>query len=575
VQPLPPPSEPDDLQNDTRGFTVDSPEEWKRQHRFNLALAEDRHGARDLDASLDEVRFSRVARYAQGFAPPGSFSRAFGANPPPPVVASGPPLLFAGNQVNPPVPLGSRKHLFIDDVLLDTKESALSLKVHPLTNREDLVLVTPSGAAAFVPPGSTWRESVYDHDGAIWLFIADGYSSSKGITRLYRSSDGVHFEPVPVGLYSDGGSTDNNFIFYHRPLGAAVFKDPNPNVPPEERFKVTAFASNRGTTLYVSPDGIHWRRNESQMLPLMSGGDAETFFDDQRGLYVTHIKRDNGSNSGDPFYRGRRAVMFRTATPFSPWPMTELGQPYFEGYPVPTLTEEGPATFLPVVKTPILEEYDVYRARPHKYAWAPDTYVAFPWLGFHNWIDSGNANDKRRRTRLAVSRDGEHWRYYLDDWYLDSVGQIDGVDAREATSFFGLIRRGDEIWQYGEYCTENNGDGVCHYSRLRQRLDGFVSLHSGGDRGRAITHPLIFAGRTLQLNVRSQHRVRLGLLDKNGNSLPGLGTDDCDLIGGTADATALTVSWRGRSDIGQYAGQRVRLEIDLDHADLYSLQFVP
>lgn len=69
--------------------------------------------------------------------------------------------------------------------------------------------------------------------------------------------------------------------------------------------------------------------------------------------------------------------------------MNTLPSPSFEGYPVPTITGEGPVTFEPVVERPLTDEYDVYRVRPHKY----------PWAGFHDYtsvIGGESKNEKRR-----------------------------------------------------------------------------------------------------------------------------------------------------------------------------------
>src|SRR5262249_42858231 len=150
----------------------------------------------------------------------------------------------------------------------------------------------------------------------------------------------VNFTAPNLGVVLRDGSRDNNYVLSGRPLGAAMFRDPNPAEGPEALFKITAFAPHRGTVLYVSPDMRHWHRNESVLLPLMSGGDAEPFFDDQRGRYVVHLKRDAGSRGGASLlYRGRRAVLFQTAALYRPWPFTALAMPYFEGYPMPTITD--------------------------------------------------------------------------------------------------------------------------------------------------------------------------------------------------------------------------------------------
>lgn len=239
-----------------------------------------------------------------------------------------------------------------------------------------------------------------------------GYGSGSGMTRLRWSTDGVHFEAPELEAVEHEGSARSEFVLEGTPLYGTFFKDANPDVRPEERFKLTAWVANRGIYLYMSPDGIHWRRNETCMLPLVSGGGAETFWDDQRGLYATLLKRDSSFNTPEFLGYGRRAVLFQTGEPSRPWPFQQLDEPYFEGRPMPSVTGEGMEAFSPDANG------EVYRTRALKYPWAPDTHVAFVWRF---------AGDDSRQVDLAVSRDGVHWQSYADRaWYLPARGETDG-----------------------------------------------------------------------------------------------------------------------------------------------------
>jgi hypothetical protein len=113
---------------------------------------------------------------------------------------------------------------------------------------------------------------------------------------------------------------------------------------------------------------------------------------------------------------------------------------------MPAVTCEGPIVFAPD------KNGQVYRTRAIKYPWAPDTYLAFVWrLG----------EGERRQVDLGVSRDGVHWNCYADKtWYL-TPGQDE-----EVLSLYGLIRRGDQIWQYFDYGGAHGG-GIC-VPRCRQ-----------------------------------------------------------------------------------------------------------
>jgi hypothetical protein len=518
-----------------------------RLHRFNLSMGEDRHGVQDLHAMIDEFRISNVVRYRSDFAVPGTFSHNYGPKAPKPAMADGPPLLFAQDSPKGVVRLGSRKHLFIDDALLDSKQN-LELVCNPPRNRQEL---------NFWPERSAWRPSVVDVDGKIFLYAPESYGSDKGNTNLRISEDGLNFTKPNLGLYEYEGSTDNAFVISHRPLYGNFFRDLRPGVGPEEKYKMTAWLSNRGVYLYISPDGIHWRRNETAMLPIISGGDAETYWDDQRGVYVSFLRRDTGHYTKENPGHGRAAVYFETAEVFRTWPFTKLQKPYFHTFSLPCPTGEGPTIFKEN------ETGQVYRTRAIKYPWAPDTYLSFPWRF--------KADDETRRVDLGVSRDGLSWRFYAHQkWYVEPP---EGSD--EVLSMYGLIRRGDQIWQYidegGAHGDTKGRSKPRIYSRVIQRLDGFVSLDAGQAIGVAVTRLLSFEGDKLILNVAAAGSVLVEIQDEKGNAVPGFSLADCNPI--QADSVRHVVSWKGNKNLAQLAGKSVRLKFELQDAKLYALQF--
>jgi len=541
TQPTPVVIKPEDREHGTFGFSKDKSFEWRRQHRFNFTIGHDRQANKDMTGMVDELRLSDVVRYSKNFTLPGSFSRNYGPNAPKPAVANGLPLLFGQDSPKGPVRLGARKHLFIDDALIDKKQN-VRLTCNPPTDRRDL---------NFRPKKSSWRASVVDIDGKVYMYIPEGYGSEEGITRLRISKDGINFEKPELGVVEYEGSTKNDFVFYGVPFYGTMFRDLNPNISPDEKFKLTAWVANRGIYLYLSPDGMHWRRNETCMLPLVSGGGAETYWDDQRGVYVDFIKRDSSFKTREYPGGGRRACMFETRRIHKAWPFKVLEEPYFEGWPMPAVTGEGPIVFGPN------KNGQVYRTRAIKYPWAPDTYVAFVWRF---------GEGERRQVDLGVSRDGIHWKFYADEaWYMTPGS------AEEVLSLYGLIRRGDEIWQYADYGGAHGGSKRRTYARLTQRLDGFVSLDTGAEAGWATTRPLIFKGRRLMLNVAAQGSMRVAILDEKGNELKGFGLADCDPVVG--DATSYLVSWQKNTDVSRLAGKVVQLKFEMQDTRLYAFKF--
>ena len=90
-------------------------------------------------------------------------------------------------------------------------------------------------------------------------------------------------------------------------------------------------------------------------------------------------------------------------------------------------------------------------------------------------------------------------------------------------------------------------------------------------QGSLTTVPLTFTGTQLRLNGVGE-QMRVALLDGKGHALPGFGFRDCDAL--TGDHIAGRVTWRGRSDLRELAGKRIRMRFDMRKAKLYAFQFV-
>jgi len=528
--PIPDLEKPDHREHEHRGFKPMSFEQ-RRQNRFNVAIGSDRHGANSMKGLVDEIRISKVARYSSNFKPT-SFSRNYGPNAPKPPVANGPPLLFDPDPVSTPLEFGARKYLFIDDKIIETK-SNVQMTMNQPGNKQEI-------GKDFGIRRSSLRPSVWDVDGVVYMALPEGYSSRHGITYLATSEDGLNFKM-------------QGLIMPDTPMYGAFFKDINPAVPASEKYKVNSFVSTRGMYFYTSPDGINWRRNESCQLPLRSGGEGECFWDDQRGRYASYIKRDGSfKNRECPRAGGRVGIGFWTKEILKPWPFHHMNTPYFEGYPFPSVTCEGPVSF------PVTKVGEVYRIRAIKYPWAPDVYLAFVWR-------YSSDNDEVRHVDLGISRDGENWSWFGTNWYIPLGEQ------EEELTLYGLIRRGDEIWQYVDEGGGHGGSTQRVYYRYTQRLDGFVSLDAGSAVGMATTLPLKFKGSELALNIKATGSARVAITDSNGKAIAGFGFDDCTVIKG--DFIDKTVTWKSGKSVKTLQGKIVRLKFQMQDAKLYAFEF--
>ena len=566
-----------------------------------------------LPGAIDELRFSEGALFRDNFDVPGSYSYLHNQVREQKLL-QGPELLFDDNKNGVP-DLGSGKHLFIDDALLESYGEDLKFVVNP-PRPDRMVIGNIKG---------TFRKHLNvleDHEGRIRIYttVEDDYLA------VWISDDGINFEaPVlPNGKY---GKHDN--IVLHASVGMGmVFLDPN--APRQERYKYISDYHRRAVSLFYSEDGLDFKRYKQPVLPFRSGSQCNIYYDDQKQVYTAFHRSDFGRTAtGDT---ERDFVMTETSDILNPWPFKPLSVSetiarakdkrvadlipwYLDNGP---LTPGGFSMEYPWVFSPIDSfdppETDIYVPKAMKYPWAPDTYLAFPVVYFHYEESlpvtrSILAEEKRGRgsgpleSQLAVSRNGTDWQRYPRPAYV-GIGEHSGIDFKTAYIAHGMIKQGSEIWQYyfGEPHYHSPWKKIPENRsvlRLVQRLDGFVSLDSPYDKEAvAVTRPFIFDGNRLVLNIDTDAAgyAQVGFLDENKNAVPGFGVDDCIYING--DFINTEVEWMQNrreivkistdddednstrsekvittSDVSTLAGKTVRLIFRMRGAKLYSMKF--
>ncbi len=533
-QSLPEIQKPENREHEHRDFGPMSYEE-RRKNRFNLTIGHPRSGGEIMAGAVDEMRFSDLVRYIKEFNPPSSFSRksgAFGANASWPVASTGLPPLFENDKPGTPLQFGLRKYVFIDDAIIDFY-SGVEIRMNQPVEKQKI---------DFKPRKSAWRPTVLDVDHKVYLYVPEGYDSELGRTFLYTSLDGIHFT-----------EHENSPVIKNLPLYGTFFEDKNRDILREEKYKLTSWIANRGIHLFFSPDGIHWRRNETLILPLVSGGSAESYYDDQRGRYVLFIRRDTSFRTSTCPGGARQCILFETEEPTKTWPFKHLEQPYYEGWTLPAVTCEGPAVFDET------ESGQAYRSRVIKYPWAPDVYLAFVWR-----FPSNQGDDPARHVDLGISRNGKQWKFFepTQGWYIPITDDHDP----EQLSIYGLILRGNEIWQYTDHGGPHGGSPPRTYYRWKQRLDGFTSLDGSGF---AVTRPVIFYDSNVRLILNSTGFIKIAILDEDGKEFPEFSISKCDSV---TDSVSNLISWSGISDLSQFTGIPIRLRFELSGAKLYAFE---
>lgn len=512
---------------------------------------------------------------------------------------------------------------FWDDYLVDSRHTTAELSVNrpervepvmKLTNLEhDLgcIVKTNDGYRMYV------RFSIgkYDEARKVW----EDYGFGVGVLE---SKDGIEWIRPNYGLYEFNGSKDNNVIAFS-PAGLsapgcmdAVYKDTNPDCPPDEIYKSIGiwmaddlegfddpYADGRSDVgdfrerysmlchgrhalvSFVSADGIHFRKKG--VITKLTGfydSDNHVFWNPETKKYYAYFRSHHRkAEELTPKFREDevREVCVVESDDFVTWknhrPLNYLGQ----------------------------EDCPVYNNGIIPYPYDEKLFIGFPtryterrsWEQFSNFDRLCGREDRyaqclqqmRQGTALTdmlfmSSRDGENF-YRFDEGVVTSgperLGERwmnwmygDGYPAK------GLIetqnRVPDAQPELSLYLIEGCG-GTAVGARLKlerqmvryvYRMDGFASYKAPYQEKVLRTKLFTFEGNMLKLNFRTSARgyIRLRILDFRGNPIQGYST--YEVFG---DNTERIIDFE--KPLGELQGKEVSFEFTMSDAEIYAMRF--
>ncbi|MFC1453185.1 hypothetical protein ACFLSJ_07590 [Verrucomicrobiota bacterium] len=500
---------------------------------------------------------------------------------------------------------GDRKQLFIDDRFVDSSQG-LRRCVNPPSKAGVVLEPIPEEEGPRVSVAS-----VLEVDGEYRMYYGlyvpvdwvrrdwpEIPHWARHMACLAVSGDGIHWERQRAGLF-DIGRGKTNAIVMPTAMGT-VFQDPrrtrgsrfwfmghlSENPWWEEskgavyRLELEGRKVAGALHLCHSPDGIHWKRVKEPIVPFWCDTRNQAFFDHRLNRYVAYVRgREKGLRV---VCRGESPELDSVPWPFEVKPGT--GESH-RGMYAGMNSAEWPVVLKPDEQDP--PQTDIYTPNVEVYSWAEDVYLAWsPLYRHYDGFDSRGRdhrgqypNDGPVETQLSVSRDGIRWHRFRRPYV--GLGAVDEIDGGTIYMGLGMIRKGNEIWQYcsggrsthGNY--EDHPDWPTAVIRLVQRLDGFVSLDAGPEGGELVTPPLVFSGSRLKLNIDcgAMGEAWVELLDEEGNALPGYTLQDSVPI--DRNGVAQEAWWRNGPDVRPLAGRPVRLRIKMRSAKLYAFQFGP
>ena len=471
-----------------------------------------------------------------------------------------------------PIPLGSRLHLLIDDVLIESLSGDVQHKLHhPI--RGDVVLKHDK---PWEGNGCNYHTVFQDGDLYRLYYRGAQLSISNGklaqghgqVTCYAESRDGIHWEKPELGLFEWDGSKANNIIWKTEPTthNFTPFKDTRPGVPKTEQYKAFGSSGNgKGLAALASADGIRWRLLTPKPVITKGAFDSQNlaYWDSLRGEYRAYYR---------DFKDGFRDIRTATSKDFLTWSEGEW------------------------LTYPNAAREHLYTNQIKPYYRAPDLLIGLPTrYADRQWSENypllPDAENRKQRTAivkrygtsftdtlLMTSRDGNSFRRWKQAFISPGAERPGTWNYGHLYTAWGLVETAPKLKgtprELSIYTTEGGWTGKeCQLRRHTLRIDGFVSLTASNPGGEMRTKPVTFQGKELVLNLATSiiGYVRVEIRDLDGKPIPGFTLNESvPMFGNSIERTVL---WKNGSDVSSLQNRPVRLRFVLKDIDLYSLRF--
>ncbi len=493
------------------------------------------------------------------------------------------------------IPIGHDRECFFDYYLIDKGLSTAELRIHQPVLREPVLT----------------HDAEWEGSGCCYhnLFFDDSYKgidgkNEKGTYRLYykgwqspssepnakpqypivacyaESADGIHWVKPNLGIVDFKGSKENNIVlsagFNHTGDidNFMVFRDDNPECPPEMRYKGNSSCHLndaegkrvKSLRLYYSADGIHF--TEGDVITTRGAFDSlNVIFWDSRAKV----------------YRGYIRGLHSTNNPRIKNPVRDIA--YIESKDFKTWTDPKLLTFDDG------EDIPLYTNNISPYFRAPQMYIGFPtrYIERCDWNGSFEelGGKEFRQNRMKLDQ-----RYGLAITDCIFIVSHNGKDFhRFWNAFMRPEMENDLNWLYGD-CYPTLGfvvtpntvpgapDELSMYANANQwsqlpavlnrytiRMDGFASLHAEEKEVIAATKVITYEGSDMFINFETSAMgyLYVTLIDAAGKRFA-----SCETFGNTLDRK---VVFDDPEAVKVNSGKPVTVEFRMRDADVYSMQF--
>jgi hypothetical protein len=313
----------------------------------------------------------------------------------------------------------------------------------------------------------------------------------------------------------------------------------------ERRYKLLMKPNDRtGIDAFLSPDGIHWRRAQTEpVIDLDSDCHIGLYRDPGTGLYQASLRA----------HKGNRRVWRTESNDFVHWRR-----------PVMALEPD-------VADPPLTQIYGLQMTPYGDYVmgWVS---MYHPFASDLRWSKMNGTMD----VSLAYSRGGYGWHRADVQKAFVPTGNAGDWDAQLVIPATGPVFLEDEIrfyyagarYHHGEY-RQRPEEKMC-IGAASLRPDGFAALQAGEAGGELLTRPFALHAPEIYVNANaSQGEASVEVQEAGGGPIDGFGLSDCLPL--REDDIAQRVSFSPDADMSRIIRRPIRLRVRARDAELYSV----
>lgn len=506
---------------------------------------------------------------------------------------------------------GKKKQLFCDDYIVDTEKTTARFVLQKPVKREAVLRFDSpwegdsTGYFSIVNDDNCYRLYYVTRD-AMWKPVGSEKCQVVPCRVCYaQSNDGIVWDKPNLGICEFDGSNENNIILDETMDWVDnffVFKDSNPDVPPQEKYKGLAASFMGADTVndvklwcYTSGDGLHFNK----AFVVCENGTFDSLntvvYNKSKGKYFCYF-RDMHMASGEDLSdlskedydeaidKGTyiRDVRVMTSKDFRNWSdverITYSSDIDYEMYTNGIFKYEDNDDLLVGLATRYTERKKTGESA--KILKWTQCYDELPSPELRKKICFPRPNeDWHKRSGLAItdcvfmcSRDGYHFTRYDEAfltpgpekekmWFYGNCYPAIGF-VESASSDIGCEN------ELSFFSGDFQRTGITVLYRYTIRKDGMVALKAGADYEKIVTKPFILRGNKLVINFASSGfgGLFIKLLDRNGSIIEGY--ESCEHYG---NSTKRMIAFE--KPLGALYGETVSMEITMRDCEIYSFKF--